>query len=373
MFKYLTGAAALALAASAAMADPGGGHGGGGGGGGGGHGGGGNPHAQNGGNVEHGNGGGREQGKGGGKAQAEQRGGGGSEKHVMQGQGGGNGKSGEERAHGSDRSAKADRHADRPDKPMQHGRADRDTDRDRQRDASTTDRDRFDRRENGLDRGVTDRPSDWRWASSIPQRSRGLIAGCPPGLAKKNNGCLPPGLARNGSTRVFYDSPSWWNFDNRWHDATDFNGGDYRYYDGYLVRSGADGFGGGIGSWLPLLGGALAPGNQWPSQYASSQLPPYYQDYYGLGASDGYRYYDDTLYRVDPQSQAITAITALLTGNSFQVGQRMPAGYDVYNVPYSYRDQYADGPNSNYRYNDGAIYQVDPTTQLVQAVIELLT
>jgi len=51
----------------------------------------------------------------------------------------------------------------------------------------------------------------------------------------------------------------------------------------------------------------------------------------------------------------------------------MPAGYDVYNVPYAYRSQYRDSPNSLYRYNDGYVYQVDPTTQLVQAAIQLLT
>ena len=51
----------------------------------------------------------------------------------------------------------------------------------------------------------------------------------------------------------------------------------------------------------------------------------------------------------------------------------MPLGYDVYNVPYDYRDRYADGPNANYRYSDGYIYQVDPTTQLIAAAIELLT
>ena len=168
---------------------------------------------------------------------------------------------------------------------------------------------------------------------------------------------------------MFYDSPNWWNFDDRWHDSGDWNGGNTRYYEGYLVRYGDSG----IDSWLPLLGGALSPGNSWPSQYETQGLPSYYQDYYGIGQSDGYRYYDDTLYRVDPQSNAITAITALLTGNTFQVGQPMPAGYDVYNVPTSYRDRYRDGPDADYRYSDGNIYQVDPTTQLVQAVIGLLT
>ena len=51
----------------------------------------------------------------------------------------------------------------------------------------------------------------------------------------------------------------------------------------------------------------------------------------------------------------------------------MPAGYDVYNVPYQYRDRYVDTAQSQYRYSDGYVYQVDPTTRLVQAAIQLLT
>ena len=41
-------------------------------------------------------------------------------------------------------------------------------------------------------------------------------------------------------------------------------------------------------------------------------------------------------------------------------------------VPYPYRDRYADSANALYRYNDGAIYQLDPTTQVIQAVVQLL-
>lgn len=50
----------------------------------------------------------------------------------------------------------------------------------------------------------------------------------------------------------------------------------------------------------------------------------------------------------------------------------MPLGYDIYNVPPAYRDRYVDGPDAMYRYSDGYVYEVDPTTQLVRAVIELL-
>ena len=64
---------------------------------------------------------------------------------------------------------------------------------------------------------------------------------------------------------------------------------------------------------------------------------------------------------------------ALLTGDQFGIGQPMPLGYDVYNVPYAYRDRYYDTPDANYRYADGYIYQVDPKTQLIAAAIQLLT
>ena len=62
---------------------------------------------------------------------------------------------------------------------------------------------------------------------------------------------------------------------------------------------------------------------------------------------------------------------ALLAGD-LAVGSQLPAGYDVYNVPVAYRDRYYDTPDAWYRYNDGYIYQVDPQTRLVQAVIEAL-
>jgi hypothetical protein len=184
---------------------------------------------------------------------------------------------------------------------------------------------------------------------------RGPIEGCPPGLAKKHNGCQPPGLARQQAWQ-----PSWWGVPSL--------SGRYYYNDGYLVRLNGDR----IGGYVPLLGGALAVGNPWPSYYAPMPVPDYYVNYYGLGPVGGYRYADDVLYRVDPGTSAITAIAALLTGDNFQIGEPIPVGYDVYNVPYAYRGQYIDGPNAWYRYSDGYVYQVDPTTRLVTAAIELL-
>lgn len=190
-------------------------------------------------------------------------------------------------------------------------------------------------------------------------RDHGLLQGCPPGLAKKRTGCTPPGLDRRDTHR--YDNAGWWGLPG-------LNDGRYRYYDGNLVRLSDIGS---IIGYYPLLGGALSVGNVWPDWYDANPLPRYTQDFYSLGP--GYRYADNVVYRTDPDSNAITSIAALLTGNDFSVGQRMPAGYDVYNVPYGYRDQYRDGPDARYRYSDGYVYQVDPTSQLIVAAIELLT
>ena len=189
---------------------------------------------------------------------------------------------------------------------------------------------------------------------------RGLIEGCPPGLAKRNNGCLPPGQARK-IERARYD----WLWNMRNDDDLD-----YRYDDGVLYRINDAGS---VMGWLPVLGGALSPGNVWPAQYSYRPVSPYYVDYFGLNNPYDYRYANGALYGVDPRTQAISQVAALLTGQPISVGQAMPAGYDVYNVPYAYRTQYADTPDAMYRYSDGYVYRVDPTTQLVQAAIQLLT
>lgn len=191
---------------------------------------------------------------------------------------------------------------------------------------------------------------------------RANFNGCPPGLVQRYNGCNPPGLL-NDPVHVWHQ-PDWY-----WSDYDrDYR---YRYSDGYLLRLGA---GTQVLSYIPLLGGALAVGSAWPSDYEPVALPPYYASYYDLGPATGYRYYDDTIYRVDTSSGAkITAIAALLTGNAITIGKPMPMGYEIYNVPYAYRDQYVDGPQAIYRYSDGHIYQLDPTTRLVRAAIELLS
>lgn len=287
-----------------------------------------------------------------------------------QGQGQGNGKGRAERAQdnpgrGDDR---GDRGRDRDRGPQRADRQDRDRDDDRrERRVERSDRAverQLDRRERAVERAA-ERELDRRVVRApvdeviILRRApdRGLINGCPPGLAKRNNGCLPPGQERRIARARFADL-----FGQR-------DGARYGYDDGYLYR--LDAQGSPLG-YLPLLGGALAAGRVWPAQYDFQPAPAYYVDYYRLPDRYDYRYADGVVYAVDPQTRAISQVAALLTGQPLSVGQPLPAGYDVYNVPYAYRDQYRDTAEARYRYSDGYVYRVDPTTQLIQAAIQLL-
>ena len=208
----------------------------------------------------------------------------------------------------------------------------------------------------------------------------GVINGCPPGLARKGNGCLPPGQARKlyerqqaryyrnvaqvqrrAERRDYYDYLS---YNPRYSQAN------YLYSNGYAYR--VNNSRNLVTSYVPLVGGALYQGNTWPQQYSYEPVPTYYSSYYGNNQDYSYRYADDTLFGVNPQNQSITSIAGLLTGNDFAVGQQIPSGYDVYNVPYQYRSQYTDRADANYRYSDGYVYQVDPKTRLIQAAIQLL-
>ena len=259
---------------------------------------------------------------------------------------------------GPDRGPDAER--GRPDTPRATGQAKRAEAQDRPGRAVEREIGRFETR---VDRDVRDVRDVRDLPGSVRVRpgERGLIAGCPPGLARKDNGCLPPGQARKAarlSTR----------YDYLWNRGDP--GARYRYEDGYLYRTDASGS---LLGYLPMLGGALSPGATWPAQYQYQPAPSYLTRYLGLGDRYSYRTADGVLYGVDPKTQAIGQVAALLTGQSFNVGQAMPAGYDVYNVPYDYRGQYVDSPERMYRYNDGQIYQVDPTTRIVQAVIQMLT
>jgi hypothetical protein len=142
---------------------------------------------------------------------------------------------------------------------------------------------------------------------------------------------------------------------------------DYNYDDGYLYRVDRDSYL--VSAMFPLLGGAFSIGNALPYGFDSYNVPYAYRSLYYDSPYSNYRYGDGAIYRIDPTTQLITAVVSLLTGQSLGVGQMLPMGYDVYNVPYGYRDTYYDSYDAWYRYDDGYIYQVDPYSRMIMGSI----
>ena len=264
--------------------------------------------------------------------------------------------------------------------------------------------------------------------------TRGLIDGCPPGLWMKNNGCMPPGQAAKLVGQSFAAASAAYPLSAfpqqvayLYPDTPDYY---YRYGNGYLYE--VDRGGNLIAALLPLIGGGYVPGQYLPQQYMASYVPDYYgmnsfyPDYgetcnryadgviyevdcatgyvedvipmyaggYGVGQmlptaysyynvpmqyrtmyydtpDYGYWYAPGAIYQYDQRSSLITSVAALMTPG-FSVGQALPLGYNAYNVPYDYRATYYDTPNAWYRYNNGYIYQVDPATQIVTAIVASL-
>lgn len=127
-----------------------------------------------------------------------------------------------------------------------------------------------------------------------------------------------------------------------------------------------------VSGLIPMLGGAFGVGQVLPAGFDAYNLPMQYRNQYQDSSDAYYRYGDDAIYQVDPQTRMIEGVVALLTGD-MNVGQLLPAGYDAYNLPLQYRDQYPDSADQMYRYADGNIYGIDPQTQLIETVISLLT
>jgi hypothetical protein len=117
---------------------------------------------------------------------------------------------------------------------------------------------------------------------------------------------------------------------------------------------------------VPLYAGGYGVGQMLPSTYYN--LPYQYRGLYEDNDDYGYYYAPGAIYQYDQGSSLITSVAALLAPG-FGIGQQLPMGYGTYNVPYAYRDTYYDTNNAWYRYNNGNIYQIDPTTQLVTAIV----
>ena len=139
-----------------------------------------------------------------------------------------------------------------------------------------------------------------------------------------------------------------------------------RYYGGvvYQVECGN----GLIQDVVPLYASGYGVGQMLPSSYGYYNVPSQYRSLYYNTGNSNYWYAPGAIYQYDRSSSLITSVAALLSPG-FTVGQRLPTGYGMYNVPMGYRQTYYDTPNSWYRYNNGNIYQVDPTTQLVTAIV----
>lgn len=346
----------------------------------------------------HGGGGAKFQSRSGGGQKFEARGGGGGKRFEARGGGqrfeirGGGKQRFESRGGGmrlarADRPQKAERQAFRADRPQ---RAERKAFR-VERQAMGGGDDRFQRMKargndariavrdlNGRDyRRIRDDRTialrDWndgdRWANV-----RGLSNGCPPGLAMKNNGCLPPGQAKKaiiGSVIPAAYASGYLPTALRdlYRDDDDYY---YRYGDGYLYQVNRQS--NLVNSLLPLLGGGYMVGQQFPYGYADRNyyVPSYYQPFYQDNPYDYYRYNNGYVYDIDRRTDLIENIIPAL-GYGYGVGEMLPASYSAYNLPYQYRDVYADSDDYYYRYAPGAIYQVDRDSSLITSVASLLT
>ena len=166
-------------------------------------------------------------------------------------------------------------------------------------------------------------------------------------------------------------NPEWYdNYAPYRYRTANYSTPDYYYRydddDGYLYQVRRDN--NLVAALFPLLGGAYSVGRQLPYYYQSSyNVPLGYRSLYYDTPDYSYRYGDGAIYQVDTGTQLIQGIVALLTGQSFGIGQQMPLGYDVYNVPYAYRSTYYDTPDQYYRYDDGYIYGYDPRSRMIQS------
>lgn len=139
-----------------------------------------------------------------------------------------------------------------------------------------------------------------------------------------------------------------------------------RYAYGVIYQ--VDCFSGMVENVIPTYAGGYGVGQMLPAAYSYYNVPYQYRNLYYNTSSYGYWYAPGAIYQYDPASSMITSVAALLSPG-FTVGQPLPVGYSVYNVPYAYRSTYYDTPNAWYRYSDGYIYRVDPTTMLVTAMV----
>lgn len=218
------------------------------------------------------------------------------------------------------------------------------------------------------------------WRDHRARRLAVRRGGCPPGLARQNRFCMPPGQLRKARfigrslpiSSWSYNVPVRYRYrfldDDDWFYRYDNAGYVYRFDRGSML----------VNRVFPLYGSSLIIGEPIPLGYEVYNVPMGYRTFYPDTRAYAYRYDDGAIYRVNNDTMLVDGIVALLTGGGgglggLGVGDSLPIGYDAYNVPYAYRDRYYDSGDAWYRYADNSIYRVDPETRLIQAVISLLT
>jgi hypothetical protein len=161
-------------------------------------------------------------------------------------------------------------------------------------------------------------------------------------------------------------APNYYGFNSFYPASYGYGGNCNRYANGVVYQ--VDCVTGLVENVVPLYASGYGVGQFLPSSYGYYNVPYQYRSMYYNTPDYNYWYAPGAIYQYDPSSSLITSVAALLSPG-FAVGQPMPLGYNAYNVPYAYRATYYDTPNAWYRYNNGYIYQVDPTTQLVSAIV----
>ena len=157
--------------------------------------------------------------------------------------------------------------------------------------------------------------------------------------------------------------PSYYGFNSFYPDY----GNDCHRY-GYGVVYETDCYTGLVEDVIPLYAGGYGVGQLLPSSYSYYNVPMQYRGLYYDTPNTGYWYGPGAIYQYDRNTALISSVAALLSPG-FSVGQQLPLGYNMYNVPFAYRSTYYDTPNALYRYNNGYVYQVDPSTMLVTAIV----
>jgi hypothetical protein len=160
--------------------------------------------------------------------------------------------------------------------------------------------------------------------------------------------------------------PAYYGFNSFYPDYNDVCN---RYYYGVVYQVDCDD--GYVENVIPMYAGGYGVGQLLPSAYTYYNVPTQYRSLYYDTPDYGYWYSPGAIYQYDQRSSMITSVASLLSPG-FTVGQALPVGYNVYNVPYDYRATYYDTPDAWYRYNNGYIYQIDPVTQIVTAIVASL-